>query len=345
MTESKLKSSRSGKAVGRITKIDLRDRKSVATIFTVALLIAVGDIGRAEEQSAAVAQRVHVGVFVKQIHGISLKDSLATVDFHVWFRWTDDGLKPLETFDLVNGRIESKQNTYEAKIKGEHYASCRVIATLHKLWDTSRYPLDSHVFTIEIEDNSFEADKLVYLPDLENSGLSTNAEVAGWTLKPGKVVVTTNTDHTNYGDLSLPSGHESSWSRFVFSIEVNRPGMGIFIKLFTGLFIATAIALQALRIPADHLDARLGLSVGAMFAAVASQYLVAAGLPESNRMTMAEEFHILSFALIFVALAESILVYKLATQGRESLAARVDRLCFRAFALGYVAIAVLIAVR
>ena len=163
-----------------------------------------------------------------------------------------------------------------------------MIATLHKLWDVSRYPLDSHVFTIEIEDNNLEADKLIYLPDVENSGLSTHAEVAGWTLKAGKAVVTTNTDHTNYGDLSLPSGHESSWSRFIFSIEVNRPGMGIFIKLFTGLFIATAIALQALRIPAEHVDARLGLLVGAMFAAVASQYLVAAGLPESNRVTMAE---------------------------------------------------------
>ncbi len=247
------------------------------------------------------------------------------------------------TFDLVNGRIESKQSAYEANIEGVHYASCRVVATLHKLWDVSRYPLDSHIFTIEIEDNNLEADKLVYLADVENSGLSTHAEVAGWTLKPGKAVVMTNTDHTNYGDVSLPSGHKSSWSRFVFSIEVTRPGIGIFVKLFAGLFIATAIALQALRIPAEHVDARLGLSVGAMFAAVASEYLVAAGLPESNGVTLAEKLHILSFAFIFIALAESILVYKLAAQGREPAAARVDRLCFQMFALGYVALAVFIA--
>jgi hypothetical protein len=58
---------------------------------------------------------------------------------------------------------------------------------------------------------------------------------------------------------------------------------------------------------------------------------------------MAEQLHILSFAFIFIALAESILVYKFATQGRETVAARVDWLCFRAFALGYVALAVFIA--
>jgi len=178
---------------------------------------------------------------------------------------------------------------------------------------------------------------------VENSGLSAHAEVVGWSLKPGKAVVVTNTDHTNYGDLSLPSGRESNWSRFVFSIEVTRPGIGIFVKLFAGLFIATAIALQAIRIPAQEIEARTGLLVGAMFAAVASEYLVAAGLPESNGVTMAEALHILSFAFIFIALAESILVYKFAAQGREAVAARVDRLCFRAFALGYIALALVIA--
>jgi hypothetical protein len=327
------------------TDAHLHDGPSIARIIALALVIGIGKPGHAAEQSSTAAEKVYVGVYVKQIQGISLKDSQATVDFHVWFRWTDNRLKPLESFDLVNGRIESKQSAYEADIEGVHYASCRAVATLHKLWDVSRYPLDSHVLTIEIEDNNLEADKLIYLPDVENSGLSTNAEVPGWVLRPGKAVVLTNTDHTNYGDVSLPSGRESSWSRFVFSIEVTRPGFGIFIKLFAGLFIATAIALQGLRIPAQQIEARLGLVVGAMFAAVASEYLVAAGLPESNGMTMAEALHIQSFAFIFIALVESILAYKFAVQGREKLAARTDRLCFRAFALGYVALAVFIASR
>ena len=49
---------------------------------------------------------------------------------------------------------------------------------------------------------------------------------------------------------------------------------------------------------------------------------------------MAEALHILSFAFIFIALVESILAYKLATQGREASAARVDRLCFRVLRAG-----------
>src|SRR5947209_676129 len=83
------------------------DLRIIARVIALALAIGVGTPGRAAEPPAAV-HRVYVGVYVKQIHGISLKDSMTTVDFHIWFRWTDDGLKPLETFDLVNGRIESK---------------------------------------------------------------------------------------------------------------------------------------------------------------------------------------------------------------------------------------------
>jgi hypothetical protein len=42
---------------------------------------------------------------------------------------------PLESFDLVNGRIESKQSPTESIVQGVHYSSCQVVATLHKLWD------------------------------------------------------------------------------------------------------------------------------------------------------------------------------------------------------------------
>ena len=81
-----------------------------------------------------------------------------------------------------------------------------------------------------------------------------------------------------------------------------------------------------------------------MFAAVASEYLVAASLPESNEVTLADKLHILSFAFIFVTLVESILVYKFATEGRETVAARVDRYCFGVFGLGYIGLAALIVV-
>lgn len=287
-------------------------------------------------------KEVHVGVFVKQFHGISLKDSQLVVDFHVWFRWKDPELKPLETFELVNGTIQSKENPFQLEVKGFHYASCRVVATLHKVWDVTRYPLDSHDVSLEIEDSEFEIHKLIYVADVENSGLSPDAVAAGWTLGTGQASVRVHTDRTNYGDISLPSDRESSWSRFTFAARLSRPGPGIFFKLLTGLFVATAIAVHGILIPPIQIDARLSLAVGAIFAAVASEYLVASGLPETNELTLADRLHIVSFLLIFVTLSESIVAYKLALGGKEKLARRIDLFCFCGFLLAYFGMSFLI---
>ncbi len=311
--------------------------------LVVAIVLCLPAEGAAD--TASVPKKVHVGVFVKQLRAISLKESQVVVDFHLWFRWTDDKLNPIDTFELINGTIDSKQNVYRAEVAGYHYASCRVLATLHKVWDTARYPLDAHTFTIEIEDNDHEADKLIYVPDADNSGLSAEAGVAGWLLQHGRAEVVTHTDRTNYGDISLPTGHESIWSRFIFSARVTRPGFGIFLKLFTGLFVATAIAIHGLLIPPNQIDARLGLAVGAVFAAVASEYLVASGLPESNELTLADQLHILSFLLIFITLAETVHVFKLALGGNEARAVRLDRVCFWTFLTVYIALAGVIVVR
>lgn len=308
----------------------------------VAALLLVLALSFRSAEGASGPKEVHVGIFVKQLRGISLRESHVVVDFHIWFRWTDDGLKPLDSFELINGTVESKQNLFSTEGNGYHYAACRVIATIHKVWDVARYPLDAHIVTIELEDSEREADKLIYLPDVENSGLSPDAGAAGWVLRNGNAEVVTHTDRTNYGDLSLPTNHESAWSRFVFYAQLSRPGFGIFIKLFTGLFVATAIALHGILIPPNQLDARLALTVGAMFAAVASEYLVASGLPESNGMTLADKLHVLSFFLIFISLVESVKVYKMVLRGEEARAVRTDRVCFWAFLIGYCCAATLL---
>jgi hypothetical protein len=280
-------------------------------------------------------RQVYVGMYVNQVDSINLRDSQVSVDFHVWFRWKGDDLKPIDTFDVVNGKIDSKGDIVTTMSGQYNYACCRVLATLHKLWDVSNFPLDEHTVTIEIEDE-FEDFKLAYLPDTENCALSSDAAIAGWQLSPGEAEVVTHRYNTNYGDISLPTGAYSKYSRFVYSVLITRPGYGLFLKLFTGLFIATAIAFHAQLIAPDELDARLALAVGAMFAAVASEYVVVSALPESNRLTLADKLHILSFGFIFLSLVASVVSSKLAVRGHLGKVWWIDRACFVGLPCAYV---------
>jgi hypothetical protein len=268
---------------------------------------------------------LYVGVFLNQIDAVNLKDSQVTVDFHVWFRWLDDSIKPMETFDLANGQITSKQDVYEDKVQGFHYACCRVLATIHKVWDVSKFPMDSHELVISIEDGELEDFKQSYLADVENSGLNSEAELSGWVIHPGRAEVDGHTYNTNYGDISLPAGKGATYSRFNYSVTISRPGYGVFAKLFSGLFIAGAIAFISLLIPASELDARFGLAVGAMFAAVASEYVMVTSLPEANYLTLADQFHIVTFVFIFLSLAVATLSHRAFSNDLLRVARWTDR--------------------
>ncbi|HEX4148659.1 MAG TPA: hypothetical protein VHY20_06715 [Pirellulales bacterium] len=283
---------------------------------------------------------VYVGTYLNQLNGMSLKDQKVSLDFHIWFRWKDDDLKPLETFDLTNGQIDAKEDTYEKKIGDTHYAVCRCMATIQKQWDVHDFPLDNHDITIEVEDNDDEEFKLRYVADVENCNLNPDARVAGWQLADGGADVVTHLSNTNFGDVSLPTGHSSSWSRYIYTVHLQRTGFGYFMKLFTGLFVAAAIAMISLLTQATELDSRFGLGVGAIFAAVASEYVVSGALPDSNLLSLSDRLHIITFLFIFLALVESTASHKLQNLNRPESAWWLDRISFFVFTASYVTIVV-----
>jgi hypothetical protein len=310
-------------------------------LITLIGLLGVSPAYAAEETEAKPVD-VYAGVYLNQIYDVSLKDNKFCADFYVWFRWQGEDVSPLESFDVVNGRIDTKEGVYEDTIKGFNYATCRVNATITKFWDISEFPLDNHVLTIEIEDNENEDFKLRYIPDRENCGVNPQVEVPGWKYTSAWSEVKTHGYKTNYGDISLPSNNESDYSRFIFSLKVVRPGIGYFFKLFFGVFIAAVIAFLVFFIKPTDLDPRFGLGVGAIFAAVASEYVISSALPDTNILTLADKLHILAFAFIFFSIAQSIVSLRLFTTGHEKASQNLDRLSFPVFFILYSVLSLLL---
>jgi len=279
---------------------------------------------------------VYVGIYLNEIFDLSLKDNKFSADFYVWFRWKGENINPIETFEVVNGRIDAKENSMSDVVKEYNYAICRVTATMTKFWDIKRFPLDNHVLTIEIEDSENEDFKLKYIADAENSNMNKKIEVPGWSVLKFNSEIITNKYNTNYGDISLPSNDESSYSRFVFSLDIIRPGFGYFLKSFFTVFIAAVIALLTLFIKPTDLDPRFGLSAGALFAAVASEVVIASSLPDTNIITLVDKLHIISIFFIFIAIAESIISLKIFSSGKESGSKALDLSCFYLSIIAYI---------
>jgi hypothetical protein len=291
------------------------------------------------------ADLVHVGVYVNQIPAVRLKENEFTIDFWIWFRWESDELDPMSSFEVPNGRIDSRSDPYRAELPdGMNYAAARVTATITMFWDVSRFPLDDHVLRIAIEDPNNEEFKIRFVADEENSRIGPDVQVPGWIPRRGQARVVSQVYHTNYGDTSLPSENESVYSRFQFAVPIERAGYGYFLKLFFGLFIATGIAFTAFFIKPNDLDPRFGLGIGAIFAAVASEYVVTSSLPDTNLLTMADKLHLLAFFFIFLSIVESTYSLSLfsspdAARVRRSI--RLDRWSFAVMSLAYITLSCL----
>ena len=279
---------------------------------------------------------VETGIYVNQIHAVNLRENLYTIDFWLWFRWDgQDDYSPLESFEVINGRIESKASEYKDKIdengKERNYAYCRVVATITQFWDISRFPLDDHILNLSVEDSDNEEFKVKFVADTENSRTGPNVRVPGWTVGPAKGIVSSTHYTSNYGDTSLPSDNDSTYSRFTWQITIYREGFGYFGKLFCGLFIATGISFLVFFIRPTDVDPRFGLGIGAIFASVASEYVITSVLPDTNLVTMADWLHILAFIFIFITLVESVYSLTLYCTEEPELVAKSKKLDWYSF--------------
>ena len=249
--------------------------------------------------------KVVVGTYVNQITGVNLRENQVNVDFYVWFRWDDDTINPLESFELMNGRIESRTPTPIRKLKDTNYGQARVQAVLNQPWDVSRFPLDNQTIQLEIEDSDWTADRIVYVADTENSMVDPDVDVSGYDLTDSKVNVVEHRYRTNYGDITLPKNPESVYSRYTHSVALERPDSIYYIKTFSTIFISSVVAFLAFMVKPVDLDPRFGLGIGALFAVVASYFVIAADLPHSSGFTLSDRVNLASMGMIFLSLMQS----------------------------------------
>lgn len=296
-------------------------------------LILITSLSRAYGAEAPIP--VTIGVYVVQITGVDLKNSAFTMDFYLWFRWKGDTIKPQDTWEIANGRVLSKSAVSFKKLGDENYAFLRVNAQISHLWDLHDYPLDRQLMKLSIEDSENESQKLIYVADGRNSALNPGIRVAGWQIGDSTASVQTTTYDTNYGDTSLPTGNMSTYSRFVFSVAMSRPGVGRFLKVFFPLIVATLISWLAFWMAPTYAAPRVSIGVGALFAAAAASLAINNALPDTNIVTMADRLIILSLATIFATCLLTVRALLLSGAGRTQAQQRSDHISGYVFPLLY----------
>jgi hypothetical protein len=279
---------------------------------------------------------VTTGIYVDRIEELSMRELSWTVDFYIWFNWSDTLLKSADNFQVIDGSIISKEKKDEY-IKGTtHYVLYRTVARITSVFDEMRFPCDDHLLTICIEDPSYVRQKLVFTADSANSSVSSRVKIPGYSIYRQGTVEKPHSYKTSRGDPRL-QGTKATFSQYRLGIWIRRDGWGFFLKMFLPLYVAVAVAILAFFIKPTDTDPRFGLGVGALFAAVANSYINSSMLPNTGVMSLADIISIIGTITILLTLIEStISLHLFDRKDKKMLSHRFDRLSFYVLLSGYI---------
>lgn len=274
----------------------------------------------------AAPNKVSIGIYITRLFDANLRTNDYSSTFWLWALYQPfDDWNPENNLDFLNAKEVIKLTSTSDQAKnGQIWWQGKYRATAIADWDVQHYPFDVQDIYFLIEDNSLEAEKLQFVPDIKNSGIAKDAVSQDWQLKKFEISSTPIYTPTNFGDPSSANG--SDFSRFTVHIELKRANSwSKFIAVFSANFIAILLAFTVLLLPIDNWNARMSLSAAATIAAVGGHYSLQNLLPYSRHFTLSDEIELLVFVFLFLVLGSSIICGKLYASHGERTAVLVNR--------------------
>jgi hypothetical protein len=205
-------------------------------------------------------------------------------------------------------------------------------------WRIGNFPFDRQNLRLSFENSQFDSSALVFAKDSSGKWYD-RFTLNGWNINPdsSSIKIGTKVYETTFGDPQMTKPH-AVYSNYRVKIGIRRDGMGLFWKMFIGMYIAFLIAYVCFFIHADSIDSRFGLSVGALFAVMANKYIIDSALPESTSFTLVDTLHGLTLAFIFAVVTCTAYSLKLVKKNNLKKANRFDMISGQVLLLLYISL-------
>jgi len=287
---------------------------------------------------------VNIGIYLDGIENFSIKDSYWSATFYVWFRWKGDkALDPGKNFQLVDAKIEKKelQDSYTGT-DGTNYQAYKVVAKMTKFFNTTRVPLDDHMLNIYVEDAVNDVGRLRYVADTA-SNVSSRVKIPGYNITGFSNVVKPHTYKTTYGDPRMAEGKHTTYSEYNFGVTVKRSGIGVYIKLFVGLFAGVLLTIGSFFIRPSDTGPRFGIPSAAYFGAVGNTYLVSSILPSSGQFGLADFVTGIGLFTISLCVVSSLMSgYFFLRKEEKEVSRSLDKVSWIAIGIGFLLVNIIL---
>ncbi len=245
-----------------------------------------------------------VGFSLTSLYDINLVQKSFKFSGYLWWHVTPPtpAYIPYERTDVINAKEytlkphhipDAKPNYYEAKIN----------ANVSQEWELRQFPFDSQELQIKLEDNGYDASRLIYKVDHEYSRVNPDLKLDDW-----KVM-----------GYSIAVHMDNSYSEVHIAVKIKRLNSGwLFFYLFIGTFVGALLCILSFFMRLDS-DIRFSLFLGAIFAVVTNQHILYDVLPRTSYLTLSDKIQIATFILLIFTIITHVILKKLAERRRIKL--------------------------
>lgn len=259
---------------------------------------------------------VSIGFYVNDITSIDVRAQSFAMDIYVWFRWRDaidpatgEKFDPSTTFEFMNiadtnAKPPDLLFASEGVQQDQHfYRLLRYQGVFSSTFDVTKYPFDSQVLRILLEDKDKGSDELVYT--IDSLAINPDIGLPGYRVGKTNLIARDREYVTAFGDRDEPD--VAAYSRVELSAPITRPWVSGAIKTLLPVILIILCAAAALLLSAPNVEARIGLAITSLLALVALQFSMAGTLPEVGYLLMLDQIYIASYLFVLTVIGVIVL--------------------------------------
>jgi hypothetical protein len=319
----------------RIKKVPIFENPTMKKLLCFVLYLCFHHVAFAQDSlKIETPDTVRIGAYVISVHDINFHDKEYTIRFWLWFLHNNAEFDFSRQLDIPNAKSIEFAEPITDSLDGKAWVIMKMKCVMKQNWIVSDFPFDQQKLSLHIENTLFDNTSLIFLPDTTGSRFDDEEAIDGWTITNFKVRADVNDYHTGFGAVH-PDSQYSEFSQFVLEMDIERNAFGLFMKIFTGMYIAFLIAIISFTPHPSELEPRFGLPVGGLFAAVGNKYIIDSLLPQASSFTLVDTLHTITFLSILATLVISAVALKLHDYGKTEKALRINRIYSRIVVMLY----------
>ena len=183
----------------------------------------------------------------------------------------------------------------------------------------SRYPFDTQVLSLALEDADRGADEMLYVFD--EFSMRPTIVLPGYRIGDATMVIESYPYDTAFGDRA--EAYVRNYSRTRVAITIERPWLSGATKALLPIVLIILCAAASLPMEPRHVGARIGLAITSLLALVAQQFTMLSLLPEVGYLTLLDQLFVLSYAFVVFVVATIVREQYLADHNVSHLGSRL----------------------